>query len=1088
MRTVKKLLFIALGTIFLVSTILFAAACEKQTVKLTFETNGGTQIEAIEAEVGEDISSRIPSNPTKDGFEFNGWYLDSALKQATTLPTTMPEKDTTFYAKWKNTTVDYTVEIYLADLSGQYILSEEDTVTGQDSIGKELTVKGPSIKGFTLNSSHVGNISQRTLSQTASENIFKLYYDRQVAVLNYDENAPAGIPVQGEMGSVITVYGATITVAEPTFSAKGCRFAGWSKTENGSVDYHVGDTFTIEKKTVLYAVWNIGRIDRFGGSDIIYVLHEKENAVILERGGIDFEGTVQNDEFSFNLPDGKVMTGKLFGKVAFCYSDCLEELVGTYSNYNPYYDFYGDFDRETDRLRENYTLTVNEDLTATMKYNAKTFSGTIDYDSENDGYKFVSEQFSISLNTGVIENEAGEKIPVFAEHGRESGYYPEITISNGYITGVTGFNVNLDGYGNIQIFDSYNYTEPVVIAYGRYTFEQWLGAESGFHIIAQVSDPYHYFGNSDELTLRFGLLSQGEGNNYIIRPDYSAGTYKGTDGSTLVLDGYGLSPESAYVLNADGTRKCSSNYIIAQSAIYGMVITVKNLENGTVYGTYVINEDGAFTEYTEAKIPLGDYFYLIYSEETDEMEFADPNVLLVVYQDGSAEIYENSEKLTKLSSGTLVVREAGPELPLYEYYPEGKSKYAFVCMVSAVENESGIFNVFIILELNGKKDYNVLREDNGQTEIWINENLHYLFYFNANKTGIYANYTVQHEEAFGVDLYTITWTDSSQGQLTGFYAVFDRNEDGNGIFTRVERSRYYTTIGGEIKDVSVPGLVIDDKGNASLTRFDENGSPYYTAGKVVQTGESTLGDKVYEFVAEGKSLAKFVYGTANYIEGAVYTFNCIYSYDATTAGTFMAEGVTLILDGYRLGVYSDESVTVSGEYYLSENILCFDASNGNVYKFEFRDGKILPLDSAFGAYRLNLDEAMYSLKFDGRGHVECLEKDVEGTYSAVSDSKFEWILLIDLDGDGKEECYQVALSGEDCMIYSLKGVFIGELFEIIYLDGYGKITYYTAYGKEILEGEAVIDAERNRIEAHFGRGKILTFAYDAENNTFTIVD
>ena len=69
----------------------------KWSVKLTFDSKGGSAVEAIVAK-GSSVYE-LPANPTREGFAFVGWFTDEACTKA--LPALVfPAKNTTAYAKW----------------------------------------------------------------------------------------------------------------------------------------------------------------------------------------------------------------------------------------------------------------------------------------------------------------------------------------------------------------------------------------------------------------------------------------------------------------------------------------------------------------------------------------------------------------------------------------------------------------------------------------------------------------------------------------------------------------------------------------------------------------------------------------------------------------------------------------------------------------------------------------------------------------------------------------------------------------------------------------------------------------------------
>ena len=67
--------------------------------QISFDSKGGTAVEAISANYGEAVTA--PANPNKTGYIFDGWYLGDTKYEFTT----MPAEDVTLTAKW-------TAEVY----------------------------------------------------------------------------------------------------------------------------------------------------------------------------------------------------------------------------------------------------------------------------------------------------------------------------------------------------------------------------------------------------------------------------------------------------------------------------------------------------------------------------------------------------------------------------------------------------------------------------------------------------------------------------------------------------------------------------------------------------------------------------------------------------------------------------------------------------------------------------------------------------------------------------------------------------------------------------------------------------------------
>lgn len=64
---------------------------------VTFNTNGGSAIAAVKIESGKNVTK--PTNPTKTGHTFAGWYSDSGLTKTFDFNTKITA-DVTLYAKW----------------------------------------------------------------------------------------------------------------------------------------------------------------------------------------------------------------------------------------------------------------------------------------------------------------------------------------------------------------------------------------------------------------------------------------------------------------------------------------------------------------------------------------------------------------------------------------------------------------------------------------------------------------------------------------------------------------------------------------------------------------------------------------------------------------------------------------------------------------------------------------------------------------------------------------------------------------------------------------------------------------------------
>ena len=155
---------------------------EKQTYTVTFDTQGGSEVKSLVLKEGETIP--LPSNPTKEGYVFDGWYLDSSYTQAFD-STKRIDSNMVLYAKWK--ILDDGQSIIASDyfdINGlvltmnkqKYITSSEDVF---DLRNKFSTSTGSGWRAFTS-----PNCDQPTEITTRMANVSTGWNDIYVMVEN----------------------------------------------------------------------------------------------------------------------------------------------------------------------------------------------------------------------------------------------------------------------------------------------------------------------------------------------------------------------------------------------------------------------------------------------------------------------------------------------------------------------------------------------------------------------------------------------------------------------------------------------------------------------------------------------------------------------------------------------------------------------------------------------------------------------------------------------------------------------------------------------------------------------------------------
>ncbi len=125
-------------------------------IQMSFNSNGGSSVSTISQL--EDSAITPPSNPTKDGYTFDGWYADSEL----TIPyiiDTMPSEDITLYAKWVTTTfsISYELDGALDNTNPANYTIIDDTITLSD-VSKE----GSTFAGWFTEASFTNEVTEIT--------------------------------------------------------------------------------------------------------------------------------------------------------------------------------------------------------------------------------------------------------------------------------------------------------------------------------------------------------------------------------------------------------------------------------------------------------------------------------------------------------------------------------------------------------------------------------------------------------------------------------------------------------------------------------------------------------------------------------------------------------------------------------------------------------------------------------------------------------------------------------------------------------------------------------------------------------------
>ncbi|QIK57066.1 LPXTG cell wall anchor domain-containing protein [Erysipelothrix sp. HDW6A] len=216
----------------------------EETYTVSFESNGGSTVQPI-TDITKDSTITSPTDPSKAGYTFAGWYTDVALTTAWNFGTDTVTSNITLYAKWNE--VLYTVS---------FESNGGSTVQPITDITKDSTITSPTDPkkaGYTFAGWYT-DIALTTVwnfgTDTVTSNI-TLYakWNEVLYTVSFESNG-------GSTVQPITDITKDSTITSPTNPSKvGYTFAGWYTDVALTTAWNF-DTDTVTSNITLYAKWN----------------------------------------------------------------------------------------------------------------------------------------------------------------------------------------------------------------------------------------------------------------------------------------------------------------------------------------------------------------------------------------------------------------------------------------------------------------------------------------------------------------------------------------------------------------------------------------------------------------------------------------------------------------------------------------------------------------------------------------------------------------------------------------------------------------------------------------------------------------
>lgn len=235
MKNKKTIIGVVVGLIILIILILLLRGCTRKEYTIKFDTDGGSIIESIKVKENDKIEK--PSDPTKEGYDFAGWYYNDKKYDFNT----KVKKNMTLKAKWeadgtgivlKDTALEITVddeltleiESLLKGLKKEDLIweSSDDSVVTVDKDGKIKALKAGEV---TITVKTKDGKRKATVTVTVKEKEQPVEEEQQTTATNsgsrarrqtgggYTPSAPAPSNPQPVQDSYVLVITKLITQA-----------------------------------------------------------------------------------------------------------------------------------------------------------------------------------------------------------------------------------------------------------------------------------------------------------------------------------------------------------------------------------------------------------------------------------------------------------------------------------------------------------------------------------------------------------------------------------------------------------------------------------------------------------------------------------------------------------------------------------------------------------------------------------------------------------------------------------------------------------------------------------------------------------
>lgn len=568
-------------------------------ITVTFNFSGEGEDVVKTGKAGDALEA--PAAGDTQNYYFGGWHLKQDFSDDAQNPTVFPSKNATYFAEWD---LGYAFKASLEQADGGF---EADAT--YDVVGK--TPKGTT-DSVTLSANELASIEGYSLEKNSYTVTFEQGKRDAECDVKYLLHPLKVTYVTGIGDDIVedVKYGALAIGEDKLGGFKHRRFLGWSKTEGGEAEYAIGDSIKEQGELTLYAIWEIGLADVFGGEDTLYVSKTEQNVVYLERYGSDetLKGTVEGDLFSVKVTDSFTLDGVMLESGFYYFKDTLER---TYEN-------------RADSSESIQFVSGGKGRAILKKTGNADVEGRYEFDPESSCYTFVPASGTSFLFKLTFEGE--EAYFERADENVRGSYI--IRYGNG--SKIPYIVFDFDGFGGIDAHSGGTHIE------GSYEWDD-------------VQKVYYVALKGDEIAVRLSEEDAGE----IVDGSTLKGTLVQRDG---VQGSYGPAIEGKIQkdrnaknnLTLDGFGKGTYNDVDIEYTIEVSNWYEESAYDDEYYGVAALYrvtftyQGKSVTLCIEDSQSYNDNFYIPAIGDFEVEYFSDTASLATIYESNGFESYENT--------------------------------------------------------------------------------------------------------------------------------------------------------------------------------------------------------------------------------------------------------------------------------------------------------------------------------------------------------------------------------------------------------------------------------------------------------------